>query len=182
MAPQPLAGVLAALRFAAEKHRGQMRKGVDGCPYINHPIDVAELLARSSVDELVTLQGALLHDTLEDTDTTAAELAAKFGEAVRDLVIEVSDDPSQPKRERKRLQLEHAPHLGERARRIKIADKTCNILDIAHSPPHDWSRTRRVDYIDWAEAVVSHCLGVGPAPLEAAWHEALREARQALSG
>ena len=172
--------ILAALRFAADRHAGQLRKGVSGYPYVNHVIAVTELLARCGVEDPDTLLAALLHDTIEDTGTTPAELAERFGDAVRDIVLEVSDDPSLPKEERKRLQIAHAPELSERARRIKIADKTCNIIDIAHDPPPDWSLTRRREYVDWAEAVVRHCVGVGPEPLERAWHDALAGARSAL--
>ena len=172
--------LFAALHFAADRHKEQLRKGVAGYPYVNHVIAVTDLLARSGVEDVVTLQAALLHDTVEDTATTQDELAARFGTEVRDLVLEVTDDKRLPKEERKRLQIAHAPSLSERARRIKLADKTCNILDIAHDPPADWSLTRRMDYLAWAEAVVHHCLGAGPAPLEQAWHDALAGARAAL--
>ena len=155
---------------------------MSGYPYVNHVIAVTELLARCGVSDVETLQAALLHDTIEDTETTPEELAALFGPAVRDLVLEVTDDKSLAKEERKRLQIEHAPHLSERARRIKLADKICNVLDVAHDPPPDWSMTRRADYLAWAEAVVRHCLGVGPAPLEQAWHEAITGARKAVAG
>jgi len=175
-----LAPVLKALRFAARKHGGQLRKGDPGHPYIDHPIAVIELLARCGVDDVVTIQAAALHDTIEDTDTTPQELAAEFGVAVRDVVLEVSDEKSLPKEERKRRQIEHAPSLSDRAKRIKLADKTCNVLDVAFAPPRDWSETRRADYLAWAEAVVRHCLGVGPVALEDAWHEARAEAREAI--
>ena len=172
--------ILEAAHFAAQRHKTQLRKGVAGYPYVNHVIAVADLLARTGVDDLVTLQAALLHDTIEDTDTTPEELATRFGVEVRDVVLEVTDDKALAKEERKRLQIAHAPTLSERAKRIKIADKTCNITDIAHDPPPDWSLTRRLDYLAWAEAVVHHCLGVGPAPLEQAWRDALAGARDSL--
>ena len=151
-----------ALHFAALRHRHQLRKGAAGYPYVNHVIAVADLLAQNGVDDLITLQAALLHDTIEDTETTPDELAGRFGPEVRDLVLEVTDDKNLPKNERKHLQIAHAPGLSERARRIKIADKTCNVLDVAHDPPPDWSVTRREDYLEWADAVVSQILGVGP--------------------
>ena len=176
-----LGAVFDALLFAAERHAGQVRKGDDAYPYINHPIAVAGLLLRCGVDDLDTLRAALLHDTIEDTETTPAELAARFGAAVRDLVLEVSDDKGLGKEERKRLQVEHAPGLSEGARRIKIADKTCNVLDIALAPPPDWSHGRRVEYVDWAEAVVAGCAGVGPPALEQAWADALEGARGVLA-
>lgn len=169
-----------ALHFAALKHRRQLRKGQAGYPYVNHVIAVAELLARSGVDDPVTLQGALLHDTIEDTETTPEELAERYGAEVRDLVLEVTDDKSLPKAERKRLQIEHAPGLSDRARRIKLADKTCNVLDVAFDPPPDWSLTRRADYLDWADAVVRRILGAGPPALEDAWLDAITRARDQL--
>ena len=109
--------LLSVLAFAARKHSGQRRKDPAGTPYINHPIAVAELLARvGRVSDLAALQAAILHDTLEDTETTVQELEAHFGLEVRALVQEMTDDKSLPKEERKRLQVEHAPHLSLRAR------------------------------------------------------------------
>src|SRR5438045_9317391 len=109
--------LLKALHFAADKHREQRRKDVEASPYINHPIEVAELLARvGNVTDLVTLQGAILHDTIEDTKTTPEELEEVFGADVRAVVEEVTDDKSLQKDDRKRLQIEHARHLSERAK------------------------------------------------------------------
>src|SRR5687768_11681482 len=101
--------LLAAAYFAAERHVGQQRK--DGItPYINHPIAVAELLARiGRVTDLGILQAALLHDTIEDTNTTGEEIERLFGQTVRGLVEEVTDDMSLPKKVRRERQLEHAP-------------------------------------------------------------------------
>jgi guanosine-3',5'-bis(diphosphate) 3'-pyrophosphohydrolase len=142
----PQVELLRAVDFAAEKHRDQRRKDADRSPYINHPIAVAKLLAQvGGLSDLLTLQAAILHDTIEDTKTTPDELKDEFGVEVRDLVVEVTDDKLLPKAERKRLQIKHAPHLSERARVIKIADKICNILDITHSPPTDWTLERRVE-------------------------------------
>jgi guanosine-3',5'-bis(diphosphate) 3'-pyrophosphohydrolase len=153
--------LLKALDFAAEKHRDQRRKGVEASPYINHPIQVAEVLATyGEVDDLTTLMAAILHDTIEDTDTTETDLEELFGRAVAEVVSEVTDDKSLPKQERKRLQVEHTPHLSDRAKQIKIADKTCNIRDIGLRPPADWDEARQKEYFDWAESVVAGCRGV----------------------
>ena len=153
--------LLKALEFAAEKHRDQRRKGVEASPYINHPIQVAEVLATfGNVDDLTTLLAAILHDTIEDTDTTKADLEDLFGSDVAEVVSEVTDDKSLPKQERKRLQVEHTPHLSDRAKQIKIADKTCNVRDIGARPPADWDEARRKEYFDWADAVVAGCRGV----------------------
>ena len=174
----PQVELLRAVDFAAEKHRDQRRKDADRSPYINHPIAVTKLLAQvGGLSDLLTLQAAILHDTIEDTKTTPDELKDEFGVEVRDLVVAVTDDKRLPKAERKRLQIKHAPHLSERARVIKIADKICNILDITHSPPTDWTLERRVEYIDWAGNVVAGCRGVNER-IERRFDEVMERAKR----
>lgn len=176
-----LPGLLAALQFAAERHRDQRRKGRESSPYINHPIAVARLLAEvGGASDPVLLQAAILHDTVEDTETTLDELEARFGPEVRRVVEEVTDDKSLPKLERKRLQIEHAPQRSNRAKQLKVADKSSNLLDIAHRPPENWTPERKQDYFDWAERVVEGCRGVNPA-LEARFDEVLKEARESVA-
>ena len=154
--PRSSPELLRALHFAAQKHRDQRRKDLDASPYINHPIEVAETLARvGGVNQLAVLQAAILHDTVEDTETTLEELEEAFGREVRELVDELTDDKRLPKAERKRLQVEHAPALSQRAKLVKLADKICNVRDIAHAPPRGWSRERRVEYLAWTERVVA---------------------------
>ncbi len=156
--------LLAALKFAALKHRDQRRKDKKSTPYINHPIEVADTLWQiGGVRDMVTIVGALLHDTLEDTNATPEEIHHLFGEQVLALVQEVTDDKALPKRERKRLQIERAPYKSSRAKMLKLADKICNINDIIHSPPHNWSLKRRQEYIDWSKQVVAGLRGVNPA-------------------
>ena len=172
--------LLKALQFAAIKHRDQRRKDREASPYINHPIEVAELLARiGAVDDLVVLQSAILHDTIEDTDTTVAELENEFGNAVAAVVLEVTDDKSLPKQERKRLQIEHAPHVSHRAQLVKLADKISNVCAIVQNPPADWPLQRRLDYLDWSERVVAGLRGCNAA-LEQYFDICLREARAKL--
>lgn len=138
-----LSEILRTLHFAADKHREQKRTDVNASPYINHPIEVAELLAQvGGVTNLVTLQGAILHDTIEDTDTKPDELNAIFGRQVRSLVEEITDNKSLPKGVRKDLQIEHAPHLSEQAKQIKIADLISNVKSVTKTPPVDWSLQR----------------------------------------
>ena len=177
----PIAVALfSALRFAAQKHSRQRRKDSDATPYINHPIAVAEVLARvGGVADLATLQAAILHDTLEDTQTTPQELDEQFGQEVRLLVQELTDDKSLPKQERKRLQIEHAPHLSVRAKRIKIADKICNVADITPTEPAGWPLQRKRDYLDWAEWVVAGCRDSSPQLAEH-FDAVLEEARHTL--
>lgn len=151
----PLGRLLATIEFAARKHRMQRRKDHAASPYINHPVAVANLLANEAgVDDLATLQAAILHDTIEDTDTTHVELVECFGREVADVVAEVTDDKEIAKHDRKRLQVENAAHKSFRAAMVKIADKTCNLRDVASSPPSDWSQHRKQEYFDWAKNVV----------------------------
>ena len=173
--------LLAAMQFSAERHREQRRKGADASPYINHPIEVAALLANvAGVQDDAILTAAILHDTVEDTRTSPAELEATFGSGIRLLVQEVTDDKSLPKAERKRLQVEHAPHRSHSAKLIKIADKISNVREVTDSPPAGWSLERRREYLDWAERVVAGCRGVNRA-LELRFDDTLRRAREATS-
>jgi guanosine-3',5'-bis(diphosphate) 3'-pyrophosphohydrolase len=172
--------LLQAILFAAEKHRDQRRKGADQAPYINHPIAVAEILWRvGGIRDEVTLQAAILHDTVEDTDTTPEELDDLFGVEVREVVMEATDDKNLSKSERKRQQVLQAPHKSIRARAVKIADKISNLRDIVRTPPPDWSEARVREYVLWSEQVVSGLRGFHPA-LEAAYDEILSEAKTAL--
>jgi len=149
------AELLEAVMFAAERHRQQRRKDAEASPYINHPIALAHLLATTGgVDDLAVLQAAILHDTIEDTDTTEAELQARFGPAVAAMVMEVTDDKALAKAERKALQVAHAPHKSPGAALVKLADKTCNLRDMAAAPPAGWDLARRQEYFDWARQVV----------------------------
>jgi GTP diphosphokinase / guanosine-3',5'-bis(diphosphate) 3'-diphosphatase len=164
--------VLKAMAFAARKHRHQRRKDQEASPYINHPIDLADILANEAqiTDELV-IAAAILHDTVEDTGTTPDELTREFGAEISGIVAEVTDDKTRTKEERKRLQIEHAPGASFRAQQIKIADKIANLRDIARSPPVDWSLERKRAYFDWSKRVVDGVRG-RHAPLEALFDEA----------
>lgn len=156
--------ILRAAAFAARKHRDQRRKDAEASPYINHPLELARVLAEvGGVTDAATLCAALLHDTIEDTATTQDELAQAFGPEVAALVSEVTDDKSLPKADRKRLQVEHAATISPKAKRIKLADKICNLTDVANSPPADWSQERRREYFDWAKAVTDQMRGRWPA-------------------
>lgn len=160
----PSASLLDAVLFAAERHRNQRRKDAEASPYINHPIALAHLLATTGgIADLVVLQAAVLHDTIEDTETTEAELRERFGEEVTDIVLEVTDDKALSKQRRKELQVEHAPHKSQGAALVKLADKTCNLRDIATTPPADWPLQRRQEYFDWAKRVVD---GLPPVSAE----------------
>jgi GTP diphosphokinase / guanosine-3',5'-bis(diphosphate) 3'-diphosphatase len=155
MAMESIQHVLDAARFAAEKHANQKRKGVTGEPYINHLIEVAQLVSTAVPEpDIHLLMAALLHDSIEDVGVTAAELAERFGPDVSALVVEMTDDKSLPKAERKRLQIEHAPKLTVRAQTIKLADKISNLRSILSSPPADWDYERKRQYFEWGKRVV----------------------------
>ena len=172
--------LLAALKFAAHKHTRQRRKDLEATPYINHPIEVAEVISRiGGITELPTLLAAILHDTIEDTETTPQEIEDCFGQEVLLLVQEVTDDKSLPKQERKRLQVEHAPNLSTHAKLIKIGDKICNVSEIRPAQPVEWPLQRKLEYLDWAEKVVLGCKGCNPA-LEQHFEAVLKKSRESL--
>lgn len=156
--------LLEAASFAAQRHTGHHRKGNDQQPYINHPLEVANLLANvGGVEDIDVLIAAILHDTVEDVGVTKQEIVDRFGERVAGFVLEVTDDKSLPKAERKRLQVEHAPHLSPEAKLIKLGDKISNITDVTSNPPKDWPIVRRREYIDWGESVVAGLRGSNAA-------------------
>jgi guanosine-3',5'-bis(diphosphate) 3'-pyrophosphohydrolase len=168
--------LLHAAEFASLRHKDQRRKDAAASPYINHPLAVAAVLARHGVRDPITLMAAVLHDTIEDTETTEADLRAEFGDDVTEVVLEVTDDKSLPKRRRKELQVEHAPTMTARAKLVKISDKICNVIDIGQNPPSGWDRERREQYLAWTEAVVAGCRGVSPQ-LEDRYDEVVRAQR-----
>ncbi len=154
--------VIRAAHFAAVRHASQRRKGEAAEPYVNHLLEVAHLVAEAGLDT-ATVTAALLHDTVEDTATTREELVAEFGETVAAMVMELTDDKSLPKAERKRLQVERAPHKSAGAQAIKAADKISNLRSILDSPPSDWDEQRKREYFAFAKAVVD---GLDRAPAQ----------------
>ncbi len=147
--------LLKALSFAADKHRFQRRKDTEETPYINHPINVAlTLIEKGEEQDNDLLVAAVLHDTIEDTQTTPEEIEQIFGETVLGLVLEVTDDKNLSKEERKRLQVIHAPHKSSLARKLKLGDKICNVYDILNHPPSNWTTERKLNYLTWAEEIL----------------------------
>jgi guanosine-3',5'-bis(diphosphate) 3'-pyrophosphohydrolase len=173
--------LLEAASFAAQRHTGHYRKGNDNQPYINHPLEVANLLANvGGIDDVDVLIAAILHDTVEDVGVKPEEIRGRFGERVTGIVLEVTDDKSLEKAERKRLQVEHAPHLSPEAKVVKLADKISNITDVTNNPPADWPLERRREYIDWGEAVVKGLRGSN-ASLESKFDDIVKSSRQAMT-
>lgn len=174
------AALLQAACFAARKHRDQRRKDAAESPYINHPLAGVNVLAsEAGVIDQSLLIAALLHDTVEDTETTFDELQEAYGEVVRRIVEEVTDDKGLPKETRKELQIRHAANASNLAKQLKIADKVCNIRDIASNPPSRWSEDRKVQYLEWASQVVTGCRGVN-LKLDQVYGEAMTMAREKL--
>jgi GTP diphosphokinase / guanosine-3',5'-bis(diphosphate) 3'-diphosphatase len=167
-----LALLLKAFAFAAHKHRDQRRQDQAASPYINHPIALADVLVNEGgVADVEVLCAALLHDTVEDTATTPEELQNTFGARIAGIVAEVTDDTQLPRAERKRLQVERAGGISREAKLVKLADKICNLRDMAERPPASWDLARRREYFDWAKRVVDGLRGAHPV-LEAAFDAA----------
>jgi len=155
-----------ALAFASRKHSQQRRKDADASPYINHPIALVSILAvEAGINDCDTLCAALLHDTIEDTDTSVEELVEAFGGPIASLVQEVTDDRRLPKAERKLRQVEHAAHLSPKACSVKLADKIANLRDVADRPPVNWPLARRQEYFDWSKQVVDQIPDPSPGLL-----------------
>jgi (p)ppGpp synthase/HD superfamily hydrolase len=176
-----IALIMDAASFAAERHRLQRRKDVEASPYINHPLALASLLSgEGGVTDPTVIVAALLHDTVEDTETSLHEIEERFGAEVAAIVAEVTDDKSLPKPERKRLQVVKAASKSDGAKLVKLADKVCNLRDIVSSPPAAWSGERRAEYFRWAREVVSGLRGINGA-LEAAFDRAYETGLASLS-
>ena len=174
--------ILAAAAFAADRHRRQRRKDAEASPYINHPLALAHILSREGkVSDPVVLCAALLHDTVEDTETTLDELELLFGAEVASIVAEVTNDGSLPKAEQKRLQVAKAASKSRGAKLVKLADKISNLRDIAATPPAGWSAERRAEYYRWSRDVVAGLRGVNPA-LEQAFDEAYESGLTRIGG
>ena len=164
--------LLKAIRFSAGKHRNQRRRDSLKSPYINHLIEVTQLLWEvGGVRDIDILLAAILHDTLEDTNTVPEEIRDAFGDKVLSLVLEVTDNKSLPKTKRKRLQIETAPQKSFGAKLIKLADKCCNVRDLLALPPENWSLERRQEYLLWTERVVTGLRGTNAALEEYYDHE-----------
>lgn len=176
----PLSVVMRALAFATLRHTDQRRKGKRAQPYVNHLVEVALLVSEATGGTNANLvAAALLHDVVEDQGVTPEEIATTFGADIAALVMEVTDDKDLISAERKRLQVEHAPHLTPRGKLLKLADKTCNLRSLADDPPEDWPQSRARAYVEWSRAVAAGLRGINPA-LEAAFDQAADEAIAAI--
>ena len=176
--------ILKALDFAAGRHRNQFRKGTEKIPYINHPIQVANLLVNEGGEnDPVLICAAMLHDVIEDTvenveerQQLADEISKIFGKEILSVTLEVTDDKTLEKKVRKQLQVDEANHKSVNAKKLKIADKIMNVIDITNNPPSDWPLERLIEYLDWSEKVVAGLRGVN-SRLEALFDKCLAEGR-----
>ena len=179
--PADVQRLVHAIDFAAERHRHQRRKDKRESPYINHPIALMRVLSvEAGIHDIDVLIGAVLHDTIEDTETTEHEIAQHLGRNIADLVLEVTDDTSLDHAVRKRLQIESAPLKSVGATMIKLADKTCNLRDMIASPPHWWDDRRRAEYFNWARSVADR-LPVVHDKLLAIFDEAWTQGRRKIA-
>ena len=164
-----------AWNFAAQRHSSQRRKGKAQEPYVNHLAEVAELVATATEGRDANLvAAAVLHDTVEDTATLPAELASTFNSDIASLIAEVTDDKSLDKVVRKKLQVEHAAAKSNRAKFIKLADKTSNLRSLVKSPPDDWNVQQRLEYLGWALEVAKGLRGTN-VWLEAQFDDAAQQ-------
>jgi GTP diphosphokinase / guanosine-3',5'-bis(diphosphate) 3'-diphosphatase len=170
--------IIKAIVFAAEKHKFQRRKGFSRIPYINHPLKVAQILSDCGEEDEKLIIASILHDVIEDTDASLDDIIHNFGKEICDIILEVTDDKKIPSSLRKKLQIKSAPGLSENAKKLKIADKICNIRDIVNYPLF-WSTRRKRNYLEWAQKVVAGCSGVN-SRLESIFSITLEEGFKAL--
>jgi len=149
-----------ALLFAADAHRNQRRKGAAQEPYVNHLIEVVDLVVQATDNaDMDMVIAALLHDVVEDTPTSYEEVAASFGERVAEIVRENSDDMSLSKAERRRSRIAAMALKSREARIVKMADIISNLRAIAVSPPAGWSAERKLGYLEGCRQVVDAARG-----------------------
>jgi guanosine-3',5'-bis(diphosphate) 3'-pyrophosphohydrolase len=148
--------------FAAEKHKNQRRKDPNATPYINHPLGVAFILTQCGVTDIDVLVAAMLHDTVEDTDTTLEEITVAFNPKIASIVAEVTDDKTLPSQERKNLQVINGPGKSKEAKLVKMADKIYNLRDLQRATPIGWTNERVNEYFSWAKKVTDGLKGVNP--------------------
>jgi hypothetical protein len=168
-----------ALAFAAEAHRNHRRKGAGQEPYINHLIEVLDLVASVEDGDIDVVIAALLHDVLEDTRTGYNELVATFGERVARIVQENSDDMTLSKPERRRARLVGIGKKSREARIIKFADIISNLRAIASSPPAGWSNDRRLGYLNSCRNLVDAGRGSN-AEIECIFDNTAKAAEQTI--
>jgi hypothetical protein len=171
--------LIQAISFAATKHQGQFRKDAAATPYIIHPIGVARSLwEEGKVRNLNVLLAALLHDTLEDTETSSEELGKLFGSRVSSTVEELTNDPNLSTEQNKQRQIDHACMLSLNAQLVKLADRLYNVRDLRNLPSN-WGKEKVRSYLMWGEKLLKALKGTNQ-PLEELLGKEIAEQRSAL--
>lgn len=152
---EDLAEIFEAISFAASKHKTQKRKDSIGTPYVNHPLNVARDLVFVG-EKKETIIGGIIHDVVEDTETTIKEIEIRFGKNVSEIVLEVTNKKDLSGEESKLFELERAKILSSSASSIRIADKYENIGDINLEQPIKWNTERKLNYIIWSKNLVDN--------------------------
>lgn len=163
--------ILAAIEFATDKHKDQVRKNKDKSPYITHPLLVTLYLVEDGkVRDSQLITAALLHDTVSDSVATSDEIQKKFGKQVALYVGEMTEDKGAPRAERKRRQVIAAAHQSLGAAQIRMADQLCNLKELRTTPPEDWNRTRIDEYYHWSQSVLDRLPTANPELKKATSH------------
>lgn len=147
-----------AVYYAMEAHQKQKRKDPWHLPYIVHPIDAMNILIKAGVTCQKTLSAAVLHDTVEDTETTLDDLKRMFGPEIASIVSECTDNKEHDKVTRKKQQIVHAHHMSQQAAFVKVADKLSNLEYLLVAPPPSWTPEITRGYIAWSKAVLDNLL------------------------
>lgn len=146
--------IFKAIEYASIMHKDQRRKGEGDIPYINHPIEVMNILVRNGVTDDNTLCIAILHDIIEDTKGTYEDLVRLFNKEIADGVLGCTDDKTLPKNERKIAQIEKTKLKVKEVKEVKIADKISNLTSLLTHPPVHWNIDRTIGYAEWCKSVV----------------------------
>lgn len=163
MQQSEMAKIVRAAYFAGEKHKDQRRSDKEETPYINHPLELASILVDEGyVDDVNVICAALLHDTIEDTETTFEELESIFGPVVTNIVREVSNDMTLSSTERRIRETENIPGLSHPAKLVKLADKIANIRDISTMPPVGWTLAKKEAYFDFSLSIAERAKDASP--------------------
>ncbi len=158
-----------AIIFAAKKHAGQMRKGTD-IPYISHPMEVMQILTENRCSENVIIAG-ILHDTLEDTDTTPENICNLFGEEILSIVRSESEDKSKTWKERKQTTIDNLFGASPEVKLVCRADKLSNLrsmkADLATVGDTLWERFNAPKSdIEWYYKIIGTCCVFDAMPYE----------------
>lgn len=133
-----------AIEFAAIRHKDQKRKGTE-LPYIVHPMEVMQILTENGCDKTVIAAG-ILHDTIEDTETTYDDILENFGKEIADIVASESEDKSKSWKERKQTTIDSLPNESFETQLVCCADKLSNLRsmlwDYQKTGENLWERFR----------------------------------------